>query len=383
MPAWAKLGELTRKRYLTPFLPASVGNLVPTLQREDGSYIAYDASGSLYGFDNLYALGLDGSVQWQQQIPGPPNGSGTNSVTPLYATADGGVIATSTFECSANLAPPLPVGWTWNTCAPWYPSSGGTLSTLNQNGTVTSQTADTGAVLSWTGQWYDPPATGSAVSNVTGAILFDYASSLAATNGGGPGLNGVFIPSIQKMYRAEIAALATGYVGSLQWPEPPLKCNKFVHDILNQAADAIGQSQNFPAPMEPPRSRFLLTRVDPLLAADWAAPYIDGCWQPLAQGPDGAQPGDVLATGWPAGGNDATGHVGIIVAPQQGIVPNLELVSAASDPPYFWTPVMKQGFIAGTITLTDYGFRLPGYDGNPNDKQGLKTDSHVKRFRCF
>jgi RNA polymerase sigma-70 factor, ECF subfamily len=39
----------------------------------------------------------------------------------------------------------------------------------------------------------------------------------------------------------------------------------------------------------------------------------------------------------------------------------------------------------GTITLTDYGFRLPGFDpANPvGDVQGLKQDSHVRRFACY
>ena len=190
------------------------------------------------------------------------------------------------------------------------------------------------------------------------------------------------------MYRAEIAALAKGDVESLNWPEgcigcPPVTCNIFVHDILTQAADAIGQSQNFSAPMRPRRSRFLFTRVDPFLAADWASPYIAGCWQPLEGGPDAAEPGDVLATGYPPNGPDGTGHVGIVVQPDSA-APNWRFVSAASDPPYWWTDAQKALFAPGTVTLTDYGFRLPGYDPvHPTASYGLKADSRVKRFKCF
>ena len=52
-------------------------------------------------------------------------------ITPLYATADGGVIVTSS----------------WN-------GTLGTLYQLDQNGNTTSQMPDLGAVLSWTNQWY-------------------------------------------------------------------------------------------------------------------------------------------------------------------------------------------------------------------------------------
>jgi hypothetical protein len=56
-----------------------------SLQREDGSFIGADMAG------NLFAIGTDGTVLWQKQIGA--------EVTPLYATADGGVIATSTPPC--------------------------------------------------------------------------------------------------------------------------------------------------------------------------------------------------------------------------------------------------------------------------------------------
>jgi hypothetical protein len=102
----------------------------------------------------------------------------------------------------------------------------------------------------------------------------------------------------------------------------------------------------------------------------------------LPGGPDAALAGDVLATGFPPNGPDGTGHVGIVVHPDSG-TPNYRLASAADVPPYFWTTAQKQAFIPGTITLTDYGFRLPGYDpSNPAGNQGLKHDSIVRRFSC-
>jgi len=37
-------------------------------------------------------------------------------------------------------------------------------------------------------------------------------------------------------------------------------------------------------------------------------------------------------------------------------------------PPYWWTNLQKRSFVLGTITLTDYGFRMPGFDfTNPLD----------------
>jgi hypothetical protein len=120
------------------------------------------------------------------------------------------------------------------------------------------------------------------------------------------------------------------------------------------------------------------------LAADWANPsYNGGCWKPLPAGPNGARPGDIIATGYPANGNDGTGHVGIVVLPNPGFSSYID-ASAADVAPYFWTPVQQQGFIPGTITLTDYGFRIYPFDtAHPTDVQGLKQDSHVRRFACY
>ena len=121
---------------------AATNAFVPALQREDGSYIGTD------GYMNLIALGLDGSVVWQQTV-------GTAPLTPLFATADGGAILTSTPQCSQTVV----VG------SPCSPGPLGALYTVDQNGNVTAQTPDPGAILSWTNQWYVDPE--EAVSNVS------------------------------------------------------------------------------------------------------------------------------------------------------------------------------------------------------------------------
>ena len=139
-------------------------SFVPTLQREDGSYIGTD------GNNNLVALGLDGSPVWQQVV-------GASPITPLYATADGGAIVTTATQCSQNV-----VGYT--TCPPSF----GTLYTVDQNGNVMSQRADTGATLSWTGNWYDPPPGAGTVSTLTLAAL-NWGYGAAAFGLGNPSKN--------------------------------------------------------------------------------------------------------------------------------------------------------------------------------------------------
>jgi hypothetical protein len=98
---------------------------LPVLQREDGSFVGLDEWG------DVFAVGLDGTELWSAGALG----------TPLYATADGGVIVTSTL-CA------MPVHW--NGPCP-YPL--GTLYTLDQNGDTTSQTPDTGTKYSWKGAY--------------------------------------------------------------------------------------------------------------------------------------------------------------------------------------------------------------------------------------
>jgi hypothetical protein len=165
-PSWLQISYVSQDS-VTSQVTGAVNTFVPALQREDGSYI-----GTVYG--NLAALGLDGSVLWQQAV-------GTAPITPLYATADGGAIVTSTTQCAHNVV-------TQNACSPQL----GTLYTVDQNGNVTAQTADTGITYSWKAAY---ATTGDPVLNQV-APYFDLAtiaSSYAAIAGGSLMHNGFYI----------------------------------------------------------------------------------------------------------------------------------------------------------------------------------------------
>jgi hypothetical protein len=317
--------------------------VTPVLQAQDGTFYGSDTNGNLLHIDQ------SGNITWG--VPGD---------TPEIATADGGVIGTS--------------GITYDS----YGNATGSVGYL--------------PIQSWTGNGY------TVGLNQVASTLPDYASSFAVIQGGNPSAaspapqsqfapapsSGPYIQSLGSIFRSTVASLAKGFVGdSTDWPEHgSTTCNQFVQSVLN---DASNQTQlNIPYPVRPNLAWYQLSYRHPFLAADWANPTMDGgCWKPLPSGPDGALPGDVIATGWPPNGNDGTGHVGIVVEPNAG-APNFKDASAGDVPPYWWTPEQKQSFIPGTITLTDYGFRLPGFDfTNPNDVQGLKKDSHVRRFECY
>ncbi|MFZ3213427.1 MAG: IPT/TIG domain-containing protein [Terriglobales bacterium] len=133
---------------LTGNLAGGPYGFLPVLQREDGSYV-----GTPQGIEPppspgapvdlpVMTMAQGGGVLWQQDL-------GT-SVTPLYATVDGGAIVTSTQPGSSQL---------------------GTLYTLGQGGGIASQAPDTGAVYSWLGQWYDAPASAATLSAITGPAM--------------------------------------------------------------------------------------------------------------------------------------------------------------------------------------------------------------------
>jgi hypothetical protein len=104
-------------------------SFVPALQREDGSYIGTDIN------NQLDAVNLDGTSPWQTKINPDADGNAT-SVAPLYATADAGVVATSS-RIDGNGDTQL-----------------GNLFTVNSAGTVTGQQPDTASRLSWRGKQY-------------------------------------------------------------------------------------------------------------------------------------------------------------------------------------------------------------------------------------
>jgi hypothetical protein len=109
---------------------------------------------------------------WQQTI-------GQTPITPLYATADGGAIVTSSTQCSYNVVTDTP-------CSPQL----GTLYTVDQNGNVTSQSPDTAAVYSWTGQSYTDSTAGLADAPLG---IADDQASMWAQAGGNPSQNGVAV----------------------------------------------------------------------------------------------------------------------------------------------------------------------------------------------
>jgi hypothetical protein len=156
---------------------------------------------------------MDGSVLWQQQ-------AGGTWVTPLYATADGGTIVTSTTQCSYNI-----VTYNPNPGTPPCPAFG-TLYTVDQNGNVTSQTPDAGAVYSWTNQWYDPAPAGGAVASVTLSPLY-LAMTFAAILNGNASETGASVG--QQPY----APLPSCYDTTLK---PPVACpgpKEAIDDALN------------------------------------------------------------------------------------------------------------------------------------------------------
>ncbi len=273
------------------------------------------------------------------------------------------------------------------------PADGGLIATDPFGGSAVTMDANlniTGAMgnlptQSWTGTQYQMGSVESVAIPPT-----QYATSYAAVAGGNPSARasapseGTYVPSLGAIFRAQIAELAKGYIGnSSRWEETNgTTCNLFVRDVLNDASSAT--QLNIPAPVRPNLAWYQLNSRHPFLAADWANPNVNGqCWKTLPGGPDASLPGDVIATGYPANTPDTTGHVGIIVEPDSGS-PNYKDASAADIPPYWWTTTQKQSFIPGTITLTDYGFRLVGFDtSDPTDNQGLKQDTHVRRFSCY
>src|SRR5215468_8566437 len=74
-------------------LPNNSGRVeafAPALQREDGSYIGTDTTSEIFGFSNFLAVGSNGGILWEQPVTAT-----STYLTPLYATADGGIVAQS------------------------------------------------------------------------------------------------------------------------------------------------------------------------------------------------------------------------------------------------------------------------------------------------
>jgi len=125
-------------------LPNDSGRLeafVPALQREDGSYIGTDTTSEVFGYSNLVAVAASGGILFKQPLSSSPM-----FLTPLYATADGGMIVQSkqVQNCQTN---------------PDRCDTAGTplLYTVDQNGNVTAQASDGGIRYSWKGAYLAGP----------------------------------------------------------------------------------------------------------------------------------------------------------------------------------------------------------------------------------
>lgn len=134
----------------------------------------------------------------------------------------------------------------------------------------------------------------------------------------------------------------------------------------------------------------LSAKTYPASAGDWAFPHnTPVCWGNVAPftsalagnllPPDVSKPGDVVAEG--INYSDASGHVGIIVGPQQTVSAD----SAAG--------CVSPGTPAEVIDITNYGFRPDGWASPqtyvnqygqvvPCSTSGWKSKATVKRFVC-
>ncbi|HKF21771.1 MAG TPA: IPT/TIG domain-containing protein, partial [Candidatus Angelobacter sp.] len=170
------VNSTTADAVVLPNDDARLQAFVPILQREDGSYIGTDTQpNSFWAGSRLIAVS-GGSMLWNQNV-GPaldtvPRGSPTAPfLTPLYATTDGGIIVRSAQEGNCQDNPPQ--------CK----TVSSTLYTLDQDGNVTGQTSDPGAVLSWSDKWYgSSPLQGGSPSGLTSVTVNSTLASGAVTS---------------------------------------------------------------------------------------------------------------------------------------------------------------------------------------------------------
>jgi hypothetical protein len=151
---------------------AQIKGFQPTLQQDDGSFIGITRDNS------LATVAQDGSVPWQIKI-NPDTSGNAPAVQPLYATADGRSIATSTFKSDDGI------------------THLGTLYTMDESGNVINQTADTGMSYSWTGRFY---------SGANGLSRIEFPATLsqatfAAVGQGNPSGNGTAVPGCSCIYQ--------------------------------------------------------------------------------------------------------------------------------------------------------------------------------------
>jgi hypothetical protein len=348
--------------------PAGVEfGFTPLLQRADGSYIGVDATATDKFSDTSVAgtkivtVGPSGGVVWAQAITTP-----ASSLTPLYATAAPQCVD-QTSEACTNLRLQSPDGGVIVTTS--QPGSLGTLYSLDQNGSITTQTPDIGAVRSWTGGWYMPMVGAGQVLSAVNWYDFDYAGTNAATKGGDPAQLDIYLPNTTQVMRDSIASRANRYVGSTRWQDwvdwkgdVHYGCNIFVQDVLFEAGTMPPVSDEVKGWKQWLKYKLGIVETNfyPAFAGDWANLAKNLlCWPPLLPGgANAARPGDVIAQ--QIGFSDATGHVGIVVGPEQ----TASADSTASPP--------------GLITRSNFGFRPDSYPG-----YGQKSKAVVRRYTCY
>jgi cell wall-associated NlpC family hydrolase len=225
-----------------------------------------------------------------------------------------------------------------------------------------------------------PPIGLQGVTAVASTIIF-----IAASSNPMPSTNGT--ESLNQKIRDKIAQVAQSKVGSQNWLDQPNanKCNIFVHDVIKEAGQVPPESPQWGLRW---RMKYILGQVDsknyPAQSRDWANPNLTlGCWQTLtiptpppgfigpvpSFPPDISGPGDIIAEA--INYNDAFGHVGIVVGSRQTTSADSTAPCSGSGP-------------AGTITISDYGFRPDNYvspDACPR-QFGREKDAVVKRFVC-
>ena len=357
---------------------------------------------------------------WQQRIaPGPPqdcypDGIATG-VTPLYALSDGSVVVSSSSQCTPGMS-----------CSQTL----GTLYTLDPSGNVASQTADPGATLSWTGQWYDPPAGGNTISNLTGPITVNYDDSSAATHGGAPSPSGAYVHSLQKLYRSQIASIAQGYANaaSTLWVpynvtnytgerSPSVKsfikdsCNIFVGDVPDMAQRSvlhllIGDTSYTPSPFDlsnPLPSAPVPTTADMsapefyhvstlhpsqtgwayIGSQDWAtwSFYFNQPFPPPDQGPVSGQVRGGAGCWVPVPGGPASAQPGDVMAEYvfRGVYLHHSAINVVGGPSgqVASTSGVNQTY-SDTVTQSNWGYRSPSL--NP---YGWEEDARARRWSCY
>ncbi len=336
------LGLVSGGGYSTTSAGTQVGGqasaIVPVLQAQDGSFVGTVTDDQ----NNEYMIAFDsgGGVRWM--VP---------NETPQIATADGGVIGQSGV-------------------------------TYDQNGNATGQIANL-PIYSWYGNAYRFGSVDQVLSNV-----FNWAASFWPSANGNASGNGTASQPATQAVQKLVAQTALGYVGSQNWPDRAgvNQCNTFVQAVLLQAGAQAPVSTGT-------RIRYLLGMANtpsysyPASAGDWAFSHTDmRCWHnvtftsPPPLGPDPfpadlSMPGDVIAEAIDY--TDASGHVGIVVGPQQ---------TASADSA---APCISPGTPAGTIDISDFGFRPDGWvdpytgaNGQPCRTSGLTRNAVVKRFVC-